>query len=399
MQRCLSAPPALLILVFSLCASGCVSTTSVQVWEPAQADVSGIRRVAVLEFRGPENQGQIARSTIIAELAENGFYEMVDQGQLGMIYGPDGSTDVNRAIQAARSQGVDGLIVGDVVSYDVVDDVQRDRKIQVGAASERNGETDFVQKLAGMKVEDNETINREVSAALSFQLIDVRTGNIRTARRASHSDAGTMRNGEGYLPARERALTEMMNLCARDIVEIVAPHKVMTEVNLATASWGKAAKEINAGNRRAENGDWDGASEHWKVALEFDPESHAAMHNLALASAARMDYPGAERLLDQAIDLKQSPLYLRSRSRIQGHKASYLEAMAQHDARSRGAFNGPMYAGPQAAPQHGPAVPQYGPAVQAAPYGNAPAAPYGNVPASASLPGGAGMPGAGVPRY
>ncbi len=397
MQRRLSVPPGLLLLVLSFCASGCVSTTSVQVWEPAKADVSGIRRVAVLEFRGPENQGQIARSSVIAELAENGFYEMVDQGQLGMIYGPDGSTDVNRAIQAARSQGVDGLIVGDVVSYDVVDDVQRDQNVQLGGASTKDGESNIAQTLMGMRVENNETINREVSAALSFQLIDVRTGNIRTARRTAHTDAGTMRNGEGYLPARERALTDMMNLCARDIVEIVAPHKVVTEVNLATASWGKAAKEINAGNRRAENGDWDGASEHWKVALELDPESHAAMHNLALASAARMNYPAAERLLDQAVELKQSSLYLRSRSRIRSHKATYLEAMAQHDARGRGAAQ-PVYAGPQAPPQYGPVAPQYG---LATPQYGPPAQPpaYGNVPASASLPSGVGMPGAGVPRY
>lgn len=398
MQRCLSVPAALLILVLSLGASGCVSTTSVQVWEPAQADVSGIRRVAVLEFRGPENQGQIASSSVIAELAENGFYEMVDQGQLGMIYGPDGSTDVNRAIQAARSQGVDGLIVGDVVSYDVVDDVQRDQNFQLGGASSKDGANNIAQTLMGMRVENNETINREVSAALTFQLIDVRTGNIRTARRTSHTDAGTMRNGEGYLPARERALTDMMNLCARDIVEIVAPHKVVTEVNLATASWGKAAKEINAGNRCAENGDWDGASEHWKVALELDSGSHAAMHNLALASEARMDYPAAERLVDQAIELKRSSLYLTSRSRIQNHKASYLEAMAQHDARGRGAFNGPMYAGPQAAPQSGPPVRQYGPA--APQYGPAVQPPaYGNVPASASLPGGVAFPPKNSLRY
>jgi curli biogenesis system outer membrane secretion channel CsgG len=350
------ARPAYAILLLSLAVSGCASTASVYVWQPAEADVGGIRRLAVLDFRGPENRGQIARSALVAKFAENGFYELVDQGQLGPVLGANGDPDVNRAILAARAQGVDGLLVGDVVSYDVADDVQRDQNFELGGATTKDGKADVAQMLMGMRVEKNETINREVSVALSFQLIDVQSGRIVAAKQSAHTDIGTMTNGEGYLPGRDRGLTEMMDLCSRDIVHIVAPHQVSYQVDLATAAWGKAAKEIRAGNENAQNNDWPLAADHWEAALELDPDSHAAMHNLALARAAGMDYGGAERLLGQAIELKGASLYTASHSRVERHKQRYLTAMAQHDARHRRDVAPPAYAGSQAPPGMGTAV-------------------------------------------
>lgn len=345
------ARPAIAVLLLALAASGCASTASVYVWQPAEANISGIRRLAVLDFRGPENRGQIARSALVAKFAENGFYELVDQGQLGPVLGPNGDPDVNRAIHAARAQGVDGLLVGDVVSYDVADDVQRDQNFEFGGGTTKDGKADVAQMIMGMRVEKNETINREVSVALSFQLIDVQTGKIVAAKQTAHTDVGTMTNGEGYLPGRDRGLTEMMDLCSRDIVHIVAPHQVSYEVDLATASWGKAAKEIRAGNKYAQENDWPLAAEHWEAALELDPDNHAAMHNLALAHEARMDYAGADRLLSQAIQLKGASLYTTTRSRVESHKQRYLTAMAQHDARLRRPIGPPSYAGPPATPR------------------------------------------------
>ncbi len=356
----------LLSLLALVAAGGCVSTATVRAWQPAEADIVGIRRLAVLDFRGPSNHGQIARSAVVAQLAGNGFYELVDQSQLGSVESIGGSPDVNQAIRAARAQGVDGLLVGDVVSYDVVDDVQRDQNIQFGGGSEKDGKADIAKTVMGMRVENNETINREVSAALSFQLIDVRSGNIVAARQTAHTDMGTMTNGEGYLPAAERALTGLMNLCAEDIVHIIAPHKVPRNVDLATASWGKAAKEIRAGNQCAHDSDWVAAAQHWEMALEMDPDSHGAMHNLALAREARMDYPGADRLVSQAIELKAARLYRQSRSRIERHKARYLTTMAQHDARSPRGPASPVYAGPQSAPRGSLAAPGTRPAASGA---------------------------------
>jgi len=373
MLRATFCRPALAILVLALGVSGCASTASVFVWQPAEAHISGIRRLAVLDFRGPENRGQIARSALVAKFAENGFYELVDQGQLGPIQGPNGLPDVNRAIYAARAQGIDALLVGDVVSYDVADDVQRDQNFEFGGATGKNGKEQVAQMLMGMRIEKNETINREVSVALAFQLIDVRTGRILAAKQTAHTDAGTMTNGEGYLPGRDRGLTEMMDFCSRDIVHMLAPHQVSYEVDLASANWGKAAKEIRAGNKCAEKADWATAEAHWETALGLDPDNHAAMHNLALARAARMDYAGADRLLEDAIALKGTSLYTESRALVSRQRERYLTAMAQHDARVRRPMTAPDYAGPSSQPVPGPAVQRTGHV--AVPNGTV---PYGN---------------------
>ena len=80
MLRALRCRPTFAIPVLVLGASGCASTASVFVWQPAEAQITRIRRLAVLDFRRPENRGQIARSAPVAKFAENGFYELVDQG-------------------------------------------------------------------------------------------------------------------------------------------------------------------------------------------------------------------------------------------------------------------------------------------------------------------------------
>jgi len=80
MLRAFLCRPTLAILVLVLDAGGCASTASVFVWQLAEAQITRIRRLAVLDFRGPENRGQIARSAPVAKFAENGFYELVDKG-------------------------------------------------------------------------------------------------------------------------------------------------------------------------------------------------------------------------------------------------------------------------------------------------------------------------------
>ena len=331
--------------------TGCAQTTTLHVWRPAEMDVTGIERLAVLDFNGPHNSGQIARSALVAQFWKDGFYSLVDQSELEGITpvsapAPSGPPDVGSAIEAGRTLGVDAILVGDVVSYHATDDVTTDQRVGFINSDEHDGKNDLVSSLVGFGFENNETVTREVSASLAFQLIDCKTGQIRAARQSSHTETGRMRNGEGYLPARERTLTEMMHNCACDVVEMISPHQVTVKVGLAGGGFGRAAAEIRRGNGSAVQGDWRTAEEHWQSALELDPDNHAAKYNLGLAHEARYDYDRAQELYADALKGRRRSLYAGALKRIAGDREDYRVAMSQTNRRSPpGATPNSVYAG------------------------------------------------------
>ena len=50
----------------------------------------------------------------------------------------DGSPDLTAALDAARVMGVDALLCGQVVSYNVADDLQTDHHIELGGSSSKS---------------------------------------------------------------------------------------------------------------------------------------------------------------------------------------------------------------------------------------------------------------------
>lgn len=342
--------PVLPSLALFLALAGCANTATLHVWQPAQIDTTGIERLAVLDFRGPHESGQIARSTLVSQLWQDGFYTLVDQSELEGVRpasasGPAGSPDVGPAVAAARAAGVDALLVGDVVSYHAADDVTTDQRFGFFNSDERQGPA--AGSVMGVGFENNETVNREITASLAFQLIDARTGRILAARQSSYTEKGQLRNGEGHLPAREATLAKCMHRCARDIVDMLTPRQIPMRVELATATFGRAAGEIRRGNARAAKGDWQAAEAHWRAALELDPDNHAAMYNLGLACEARFDYGRAEELYADALNGKQRGLYARALERLRGEREDYLLATSQRDRRgSPGPYPSEVLASP-----------------------------------------------------
>jgi hypothetical protein len=51
------------------------------VWQPAASDVSGIQRLAVLQFKGEGTSGDVARSALVSMFWNTSFYTLVDPSQ------------------------------------------------------------------------------------------------------------------------------------------------------------------------------------------------------------------------------------------------------------------------------------------------------------------------------
>lgn len=325
-----------LLAFAALLLSGCAPHARLLVWRPAAEEIQGVDKLVILDLDGDEPYGRIARGALEAQFAENRHYTLVDPAVLGparSVSNGEGTTDVSAALAAAKSAGVDAILTGQVVSYKVDDDEQRDTHFSFGSeggTSKRSG-TSF--NAFGIGIDNNHTITREASVSLAVKLIDVQSQQVVAVRQSSHHVTAQQVNGEGNLPARERVLTELLTACAKDVVSLIAPHYVPAEVTLARQFYGKGSDDVRRGNELAKQGDWAGAAASWEAAVQDNPANHAALHNLALAAEARHDFPAATQNLDKALSSYPAALYHETQKRLKDEQVLYLAASRQVDAK------------------------------------------------------------------
>lgn len=352
-----------------LCAFGCAPRAKLLVLRPAQLDVAGIGRIAVVDFQGQQGVGPAARSVLLAQLAENRHYTLVDQAELARIQPAAFSqhtTDEGAAIEAARQAGVDAVLTGQVVSYDVDDQVKQDHHVSIAGGGAANTSGDKAGGF-GIGIDTNTLHSRDASVSLAFKLIDARTGQVRDAHQVSHSYEGRVVNGQGDMPGRERILNDLLRQCSRDVVRAIAPHQEQVEVTLARKYIGKGVADFRRGNKLAVQGDWAGAEEAWQASLKKNPQNHAAHHNLALACEARGDFAAARRHVSNAIRLYGAAMYHQSRQRIDAERLDHEAALAQVNSR------------PRILPPPNALVPSFPPGMQ-------PGTPGGVIPAGLAIP-------------
>ena len=334
---------ALLLLLAFATASGCAPRARMMVLRPAELDIAGIGRLAVVDFEGAGEAGKIARSVLLAQLSENRHYALVDQSELARVLPASfvqGQPNEAAIVQAARQSGVDAILTGQVVSYKVADQKQTDQHISLGG-SQAKGPSGTSSGL-GIGIDTNTLLSREATVALAIKLIDARTGEIRAARQTTHSFEGQILNGQGDLPGKERVLGELLNQCSQDVVAMIAPHVVPVDVRLARQTWGNGLTAVRRGNTKAVKGNWTAAAADWQAALKDNPRNHAALHNLALAAAARGDFAAARQQLDQALTSYADSDYQRTRRLLDEQQQFVQLALAQAAAR------------PQLMPLHSP---------------------------------------------
>lgn len=331
----------ILNFVFILFFASCAQKTAIKVTKPAEIDVGGIQRLAVLDFRGPGYSGANVASVFTSKLFETGFYTMIERAELKRILEEhalslSGVVDMETAIQAGNVLGVQGVIVGDVISYRCDDRRGREKvkeKVWTGDYEKDDDGNIVYEKTLFGKVKkkkyreefvDVEVIDREANVTLSFRLIDVETGQIVASREASHSYTKKVRSGEKSLPPANEILGNLGLRCVDEFVQMLAPHQVTVQTQFA-----KGNKEVNNGIEFAKNGLWDKAQSVWEEVLQNDPQNDAAWYNIGLAAEVQGHYLEAQDAYDQAVTLKPKKLYMQSLKRIRDHIEDYRKLQEQ----------------------------------------------------------------------
>lgn len=314
---------------------GCAPRAQLMVWHPAELDITGLERLAIIDFEGEQQSGKIARAALQTQLFENRYYNLIDQAELARIkpvLRDDGSPDLTAALEAACVLGVDVLLCGQVVSYNVLDDLQTDHHIELGGSTSKS-KSGAESNALGFGLDSTQTLTREASVSVAVKLIDVRTGQLRAARQFAHTFNGKRVNGNGELPARDAILTKLLNECSQDTVRMIAPHYRPQEIALARTYYGKGLKEIREGNKLATKGNWAEAEQRWQTAARENPQSHVAHFNLAVAAEARQDYAAARQHLDTAIKSYSAVEYQNFKKRLEQDQQKFQAALVQANSR------------------------------------------------------------------
>jgi hypothetical protein len=230
--------------------TGCFhKDVTIRAVEPATKEIVGISRLAVIDLSyAPKPEvGRNLANTIVAELGQSGGFEVMERSAVAKVldeqkFGTSGMVDTATITSIGKLLGVDGVIVGEVLAFDV----------------------------------GNKALGKDATVGLNIRLVSIHSAKV------IFSDSITV-NYSKFMGGdrKESILGQLSEQVAKEFVGKIAPHYVMRKKVLLPAG-GEAGKTCRRGITFASNGLWDKAQEQWEEALRIAPEAAAPHNNLAV---------------------------------------------------------------------------------------------------------------------
>lgn len=273
-------------------------------WSPAYLKSAVGKRVLLAEIVGPRDKVEaLQRALHNARPNDQELqFTLVEQQQLQPISSiqlasaTSGMPSDVALLHAARDHGMDYLLIGEILE-------RRQDYTGIGRVDQDAvGDPHSKPQL--------DPHNEPAIVTVSWRMLDVQQGRqiggqpicITAAHLEKfHPDLAQRRKAGG-----EEAVWEA---AARDSWRLLVPHVRPLSSRLANPYLQPYASKIRYGNGLAEQGLWPQAEACWQEVIDKSPGNHAAMHNLALAAAARQDLTTAKRMAQSALRLHHSPSY------------------------------------------------------------------------------------------
>lgn len=292
---------------------GCVSTpVTIPVLRPAELDVAGLQRIAVLDFQGAAPYAEQARAELSMAIAAAGRCDapppqVVREMLPASVPYRGQPTDMHLVIEQARRAGFDGVLAGDV-----------------NCRSDAHKEF-----IVG---------DPRIETSVETQLIDVHTGRVCGETTARRKWRGKLSQHERAENSERKVTEKLVGDCVAEIARKMETTTVQVEVKLAPPGDGDDEAAMRAGREAAEQGDWTLAAQHFEMAKDANPNSHAARHNLGLACEAQFKFAAAGHWYAQALRLHEAEEYRNALARVDSSWRHYDLAMSQLQRRNRSRF-------------------------------------------------------------
>jgi len=322
----------IILLVFLFLFNSCSKTVYVNVTKPATYDVSDVKRLAILDFNGPADVGASIASQFTNRLWKAQYFKIMERRELQKILDEhalqmSGIINDSTAVEFGRILGVDALIVGDILSYEVQDkrgkekvkekvwkgDYEKDEKgnfiyekTLIGKTKKKKYEEVFV---------DKEYIQRSGNVSISFRLVSVETGEIRAGDTKSRNYAQKFSPDKGQLPSRDAILTQLSEGVIEQFIPLITPYTIRV-----SKTFEEDNDAVDLGIEYAQKNLWDRAMSIWEDELGRDPRNTAALYNLGLAHEVMGDFDQAESYYNRALDIEPNDLYMEALANIRQRK-------------------------------------------------------------------------------
>lgn len=309
----------LFLLIFVVLFSGCATKVKLNMLQPAQYHTASLTKsIAVLPFggkEGPEIASEIEATLSGINIDNKQYFNIVDRASLDKVmnelkFSQSSLTDPNSAIEIGKMVSAEGIYTGMVNTLNWRDSqFKEDRQDCVQHEIKRDNKGNLYEGncIRWRKYYVGCT-KRDVNAAITPKLVEVRTGKIIYSRNltgmASSSGCEDTQPPKGEAELFDIAKNQIKNQLRKD----VAPHYITVEVKLMDSTDGieaKAAKEnLSRGIEAAGKGRLDMACELWGAARILAPTSPAILYNLGICAESRADIDAAldlYKLADKAI--------------------------------------------------------------------------------------------------
>lgn len=288
------------LLAFSLL-SGCRTTVPIYVWRPPQVSTPVGAKLAIAPVAGSPELAQRIEEALLsqrpaacADIAIFTTEQLVESSPIRLVSTASLNNDLT-ALEAARATGADILVQGAILTTDVTLNDLLEADQAVARADNANMNRTFFTRLSQPA---EEVANRRL--LLSWRIIDVPTGKTVGARSFTLYSRSVAKEYPDLEATVQNPVALLIAGSARETWKTIAPVVDRGEVRLAVPWLQPGAWLVRRGVKSAKKGDWPQAEQAWEKASKRFWFSAPAHHNLAIAQAAREDFPTAKLQLQNA---------------------------------------------------------------------------------------------------
>lgn len=305
---------AALIAVAILASCG-PSMVSFRRLERANLQIPPVTRLAVVDFDDPthRNLGPAVGNVLVSQLNSQGFYQIMERGKIQSVmkehaFNMTGAVDPNTIKELGNILGVDAIITGEIISYNV----ETNRRTEMVEKKEGTGRYEEVEKtnpITKKKYKVKEEIMRTVlvpeertskggTVSINYRMVDIASGKVVVSKTQSSS---SQRSYKDNIPGDDQILSGLLNTVTEAFVKDISPHYIKVAKRLIKSK----ADPNEAGAAYAKQGEWKRAAEIWeRLSAAGNKVDAAFWHNLGVAYEAMGDIEKSEQTYNQALKIE-----------------------------------------------------------------------------------------------
>jgi len=339
----------LIVIAVTFLLTACTPATyvTVHLQKPAEFNIGAVKNIAVLDFdltgewtfdyeKKPESvmgslaaafkkgagltedpppppdprsafPGERVSDKLIGVLAANEHYNVLERSRFDEIIQEQnlslsGLVDQEKAVEAGRLLGVEGLIIGSG-TYNMKDD------------------GGWYQRTYKDKTYIFYSIDRTVNVEITYRFINVENGQVlgsKTHHQSTHDyvEAASRADAQQEVKEWKSMVDKAVNKTVDESAQEISPHYVNERRKIKPG----ILPLMKSGLQYAKRGLWEDAKKSWEQVLQETPPTHEdrvpALYDLAIYYEIQGEFDQAEQYFDQCFQLSGNSSYLDDRKRI-----------------------------------------------------------------------------------